>query len=323
MSDGAAISRILFATDCSKGARRAEDYAYCLALLWRARLTVLSVLEFPPGMNPDYEINRQYLAELMKDAMAYLVEVKRRATQRGIDAETRMATGIPSEEVVMVARAEDTDLVIVGTRGKSGLEHVLLGSTAERVIRTAPCPVLAVQATQTAGLGEEGSSGAIRLERLLVPIDFSDYSLDALEYAVLVARQAKASIELLHVLEPVSYGLDFTLDHADERERKRGRLAKRLEDLSVALSAAGVPTTSRVRGGLPGDSILDESRILPSDVIVMGTHGRRGISHAISGSVAEAVLRKATCPVLTVRSPKFHPRHQRVVALEKQKVERS
>ncbi len=152
MSKGSAINRVLLATDCSEGARRAGDYAYYLASLWRARLTVLSVLEFPPGMNPDYEVNRQYLTELMKDATVHLADVKRQATQRGIDMETRVATGVPSEEIVAVAKTENADLVVVGTKGKTGLEHVLLGSTAERVIRTASCPVLAVQAGVRGGL---------------------------------------------------------------------------------------------------------------------------------------------------------------------------
>ena len=114
-----------------------------------------------------------------------------------------MATGIPSEEVITAARAEDSDLIVVGTRGKTGLAHVLLGSTDERVIRGAPCPVLAVR-TESADNEDEGVlSRPVTLERILVPVDFSDRSLDALEYAVVVAQQAKASLMLLYVLEPV------------------------------------------------------------------------------------------------------------------------
>src|SRR5262249_60194125 len=116
---------------------------------------------------------------------------------------------------------------VVGTRGKSGLAHVLLGSAAERVIRTAPCPVLAVHMTKDASTGDHG----IRLERILVPIDFSDCSLDALEYAAVVARQAKASIDVLHVLEPVTNGLDFTLLLTNEESLQRNTLPRRLAAL--------------------------------------------------------------------------------------------
>ena len=308
------IKRILFATDFSRWARRAEDYACTLACSWRASLTVLSVAEFMPGLNPDYPVNQQYLADLLKQASSQLVDLKGRAERRGIAVTTRVATGIPSEEVITAARAEDSDLIVVGTRGKTGLAHVLLGSTAERVIRGAPCPVLTVRTEPADTEQEEGVlSRPVTLERILVPVDFSDCSFDALEYAVVVAQQAEASLMLLHVLEPVSYGLDFTLGHIRTREQVRESWTKRLEELASSHQHPHAPVESRLRGGLPADSILDSAQTLPCDLIVMGTHGRRGISHAFSGSVAEAVLRKARCPVLTVRNPKFGPGHRRVI----------
>jgi len=153
----------------------------------------------------------------------------------------------------------------------------------------------------------------VSLERILVPIDFSDCSLDALEYAVQVARRSGASIRLLHVLEPVSYGLDFTLLHTSKQEHMKEVMGQRLSDLAKALATAQVPTDVELRGGLPSDSILDGAKTMPADLIVMGTHGRRGLSHTLGGSVAEAVLRKSSCPVLTVRSPKFAAGHRRVV----------
>jgi nucleotide-binding universal stress UspA family protein len=317
VTDARSGPRILLATDGSSYGEDAEGYAYCLAALWQATLTVLTVLEFPPGLNPDAPVNRLYLEELMKQATAHLADLRARAANRGISLHTRLATGIPSEELLAAAQAEDSDLIVVGTKGKTGLEHVLLGSTAERVIRTAPCPVLAVRShRRDQSGGRPDPCRGVTLSRLLVPVDFSDCSLDALEYALLFARRAGASIRLLHVLEPVCYGLDFTLPHATKSERLREQMNKRLSDLAVAISDSGVTAHVQLRGGLPSDSILDSARTEPADLIVMGTHGRRGLSHALSGSVAEAVLRKATCPVLTVRSPKFGPGHRRVVSTE-------
>jgi nucleotide-binding universal stress UspA family protein len=301
------IKRILLATDFSRWARRAEDYACALACSWRASLTVLCVAEFPPGLNPDYPVNQQYLAGLRKNASSQLDDLKGRAERRGIAITIRMASGIPSEEVIAAAQAEDSDLIVVGTRGKTGLAHVLLGSTAERVIRGAPCPVLTVR-TEPAD-NEDGSvlSSPVTLERILVPVDFSACSLDALQYAVVVAQQAQASLMLLHVLEPVSYGLDFDLGHFRSREDVRESWTKRLEKLAATHQHPHMPIEYRLRGGFPSDSILDAAKTLPCDLIVMGTHGRRGISHTISGSVAEAVLRKAHCPVIAVRSNKLGP----------------
>ena len=299
------ITRILFATDFSLWARRAEDYACSLACSWKASLTVLSVAEFPPGLNPNSPVHQLYLGELLKHASSQLVDLKGRAERRGIAITTRMATGIPSEEVITAARAEDSDLIVMGTRGKTGLTHVLLGSTAERVIRGAPCPVLTVRTEQADAKDEGTLSRPITLERILVPVDFSNCSLDALAHAVVVAQQAKASLMLLHVLEPVSYGLDFSLGDSKAREQERETWTKRLEELVSSYQQSHVPMESRLRGGLPADSILDSAQIFSCDLIVMGTHGRRGIAHSISGSVAEAVLRKAHCPVIAVRNSKF------------------
>lgn len=314
VSEGSGRLRILLATDGSQGAQGAEAYACALAVSWRATLTIMNVLELSPGLNPEYPVNRLYLGELMKEATRELVELKARATDRGIPVHTRIATGIPSEEVLAAAAAEDSDLIVVGTRGRTGLEHVVLGSTAERIIRSAPCPVLAVR-TEGRGAEQTGSDrrdpGA--LDRILVPIDFSDYSLNALEYAVVVAQRAKASLTLLHVLEPVSYGLDFTLPHMTKREQVRDAIKERLSGLVTALTTVQVKADHLLRGGLPGDSILDAARSQPADMIIMGTHGRRGLSHAFYGSVAESVLRKAHCPVLTVRSPRFYPGHRRAL----------
>jgi nucleotide-binding universal stress UspA family protein len=311
------IKRILFATDFSQWARRAEDYACALACSWKASLTVLCVVEFPPGLNPDYLVNQQYLADLLKTASSQLVGIKGRVERRGIAVTTRVATGIPSEEVITVARAEDSDLIVVGTRGKTGLAHVLLGSTAERVIRGAPCPVLTVRMEPAVIEEEEGAlSKPITLERILVPVDFSDCSLDALGYAAVVAQQAKASLMLLHVLEPVSYGLDFTLGQSKARHADAETWAKRLEELVSSHQHPTMQVESQLRGGFPADSILDSAQTMPCDLIVMGTHGRRGISHTISGSVAEAVLRKARCPVITVRSPKLGPGSRQTIPEE-------
>ncbi|HSL02349.1 MAG TPA: universal stress protein [Nitrospiraceae bacterium] len=310
------IKRILFATDFSRWAQRAEDYACALACWWKASLTVLCVAEFPPGLNPDYLVNQQYLADLLKTASSQLVDLKGRAERRGIAVTTKVATGIPSEEVIAAAGAEDSDLIVVGTRGKTGLAHILLGSTAERVIRGAPCPVLSVRMEPADNEHEGVLSRSITLQHILVPVDFSDCSLDALGYAAVVAQQAKASLMLLHVLEPVSYGLDFTLGQSKARRADAETWTKRLEELASSYRHPDVAVDFRLRGGFPADSILDSAKTLPCDLIVMGTHGRRGISHTISGSVAEAVLRKARCPVIAVRSRKFGPGHRQTVPEE-------
>jgi nucleotide-binding universal stress UspA family protein len=289
------IKTILFATDFSSCAERAFQYALQMASAWQASLHVFHVLEFQPGMDPEFPVSRLYLDELRKTAGEQLDALVRRARSHGAPVSQQQAVGIPSQEIRETARKLAVDLIVLGTHGRTGLAHILLGSTAERTVTSAPCPVMVVR---------EDDGVAKGFERILAPIDFSDCSLDALEYAARMARQFKAKLTILHVMEPEAYGLDFTLRHAPDPARIE-RLRNRLADLTASLTRSGIEAEHGLRGGLPVDTILNAERSQPADLIVMGTHGRRGLSHLISGSVTHAVLRQARCPVLTVRSPKF------------------
>jgi nucleotide-binding universal stress UspA family protein len=154
----------------------------------------------------------------------------------------------------------------------------------------------------------------VGITRILVPVDFSDCSLEAMEYTIQAAREFAASVTILHVIEPASYGLDFTLSHAGDAQKTTDALEKRLGEFTALLKGQGISARHVLQSGAPGSAILDGARAAEADLIVMGTHGRRGFSHLVSGSVAEAVLRQAPCPVLTIKSPKFGPGHTRVMS---------
>lgn len=308
-------SWILFATDFSECALRAWDHVLFLGKACGAGLDILHVLEFQPGMDPDFEVNSRYLERLREQAVPKLDELVNLAALAGLKAQGRVSTGIPSQQINETAKQYDTDLVVLGTHGRTGLQHILMGSTAERVVIGAPCPVLTVRLLRKPQ--QPGQAQPIpaltEITRILAPVDFSDCSLEALEYAVQVARQFGATVMILHVLEPVAYGLDFTLSHAAEDRKRREGLESRLSQFAEVLRSNDLSARFAVRGGVPAESILNAAREDATGLIVMGTHGRRGVSHLVSGSVAEAVLRHAECPVLTVKSPKFKAGHRRVL----------
>jgi nucleotide-binding universal stress UspA family protein len=146
----------------------------------------------------------------------------------------------------------------------------------------------------------------IVLDRILVPIDFSDESRAALTYAAGIAEVTGASLHLLHVLETTA-GADPLIWQIDARTKIEGAIEKKaLEELDRLLSAED---QTRLRAkldlewGSPYDEILRYAQSRAINLIVMGTHGRGGIAHLIIGSVAENVVRSAPCPVLTVRHP--------------------
>jgi len=150
-----------------------------------------------------------------------------------------------------------------------------------------------------------GTRGAIALKRILVPIDFSGHSKNALKYAIPFARQFRASIDLLYVVEPTIYPADFSFGqigfpNVEEELRTRGALE--LATLVKRQIRGRVPARTAVRTGKPFYEINQyalESRI---DLIIIATHGHSGVEHILFGSTAEKVVRRAPCPVLVVRT---------------------
>jgi len=140
------------------------------------------------------------------------------------------------------------------------------------------------------------------LKRILVPIDFSDCSKKALQYALPFAKEYKAALTLLYVVPPAygagEYGgIDYAQLEASMREGGQKQLAK----LAVDEVHGEVATDTLVRVGSPTREILDAARSLPADLIVISTHGRTGLKHVFLGSVAEHVVQRAPCPVFVVR----------------------
>jgi nucleotide-binding universal stress UspA family protein len=279
------LKRILLASDFSDCAKLAEAYARLLAKACAAKLEILHVLNLQPGMDPELTVNRLYLEQLRKETDRELAEALARAAAAGVAAAGHQLPGLAGQRIAGLARDIDADLVVLGTHGRTGLGRLFLGSTAEEVVKTAPCPVLTVR------LAADPPS----IRHVLVPVDFSDYSLEALEYAVQVAKLFGAAVTLLHVLEPASYGLDLTLSHAADERKMRQRLEGRLADFAALLTAHGLSARHAIDAGAPGESIVAWAQEQRCDLIVMGTHGRRGLSHLVAGSVAQAVLRHARC----------------------------
>jgi nucleotide-binding universal stress UspA family protein len=155
---------------------------------------------------------------------------------------------------------------------------------------------------------------AATIERILVPVDFSPCSRAALDYAVELAEQTRASVDVLHVAEPRYAGPPEALLLAPDAAGGQAWGQPRA-DMFHELEGFLGPARRRVRNvrveeGLPGDAIDAVARRGSYDLIVMGTHGRGGLTRLVVGSVAESVMRRATIPVLTLRLPKREHRER-------------
>ncbi|HWF59889.1 MAG TPA: universal stress protein [Nitrospira sp.] len=284
------IKRILFATDFSACAHQAEAYGAFLAKAYEATVTILHVLEIYEGA---------YVTTVQdpNETNARLDEIVRRLAQPAGRIGYQQRAGIPDTIICETAQEVRADLIVLGTHGRTGLRHVLLGSTAERVLNIAPCPVLTIR--KHGQVEGHDPTKPIQFKQIAVPIDFSDCSLNALEYGVQIVKDFGSFLTLLHCLEPLSYGSDLTFGHAAEENHHR--VAAQLNLAADRIQAQGASVHTVVRGGLPADSILDFIDSSGCDLVVMGTHGRRGLAHFMKGSVAEAVLRRASCPVLAAK----------------------
>ena len=148
----------------------------------------------------------------------------------------------------------------------------------------------------------------IQLARILLPTDFSEFSSEATKYACALAEQFDAELHLLHVLEiHQSTTPDFAMGLALPSRTKESRKAaeKTLENVLDSKWAEGRKVVKAILEGTPFLEIIRCAKEYDIDLIVMGTHGRSGLVHVLIGSVAEKVVRKAPCPVLTVR-PEGH-----------------
>src|SRR6266446_6102255 len=146
----------------------------------------------------------------------------------------------------------------------------------------------------------------MKIKRLLVPVDFSETSLEALDYAVDFAKPFRATLTVLFVVEPVYYATPTELyGPAANWAVLSGELQRigrqQLAELAERLKKRRVSCRTVLRTGTPYRIIVDEAKKQRADLIVMSTHGRTGLSHLVMGSVTEKVVRAATCPVLTVR----------------------
>jgi nucleotide-binding universal stress UspA family protein len=144
------------------------------------------------------------------------------------------------------------------------------------------------------------------ISKILVPIDFSDYSKSALKYAVDFAKLFNAELFLIYVIEPVIYPPDFSMGQiavpsVDLEMDKRA--LEELENLAKKQIPKELKTRTMVKTGKPFIEIIDTATEMGADLIIIATHGHSGVEHILFGSTAEKVVRKAPCPVLTLREP--------------------
>lgn len=290
------LRTVLCPTDFSDISARAEIYAAAMARHYGASLHLLHVDPPMPVMAPYGEIpvDARMFEEQREVADADLAAAAERARSQGLTVETTMKGGHPAREILKLADTAPADMLVIGTHGRGGVEHLLLGSVAEKIMRKATCPVLVVPP------GAPADTDA-NFARILCPIDGSAASAHALTYAISLARETDGHVTLLYVVEPVPAAGEFGA--LDVEEYRRAGEAHARMVLAEAVSTevrAWCRIDERVATGKPSERILDAATTERADIIVMGVRGRGAIDLLAFGSTTNEVVRRATCPVLAV-----------------------
>jgi nucleotide-binding universal stress UspA family protein len=290
---------ILAATDFSETAETALDWAAELARLQGGRLEVVHAVTLPPTLPGFVAPGPLFDEELRSAALARLGETAVRLRQTGAEVGTHLSVGTPSQ--VILQRAEDVSAaaIVMGTRGLTGLRHLLLGSTTERVLHRASCPVLSVHP------GDRGRHRPIR--SILVPTDFSrdaELAIDA-AHRLLAPLEQDARLVLLHAFNlPIEYTAYGPIPTSVNYLKDTGLEAERLlEEARERLLREGLSVETVAREGDPAAMVAEEAEARGVDLIAMGTHGGSGLRHLLVGSTAERVIQHAPCPVMTIRRP--------------------
>lgn len=288
------IDSILVPTDGSEGARIGARRGIDLAATTGADVHVLSVVdtrEIEPSQASNEQTERERLlekdAERAVDAISGLA--KRHLSSR---ITTAVEEGIPFQTINEYVDTHDIDLIVMGTQGRTGLERVLLGSVAEKTLRTATVPIVTV--TPDADVAEVGDE---LYENILLPTDGSEGAELAIEWGITLAEVYDAMVHTVYSVDTSRFGDEGRAEFYDALEQT-GREA--LETVRQRAREADLSIAGTLANGPAARAILSYSEEHDADLIVMGTHGRSGVRRYLIGSVTETVVRNADVPVCCV-----------------------
>ena len=296
------FKHILCPIDLSEISTRALAHAAALTRWYGARLTVLHVVPtFDPvqvrsqaltgAVRVEYPVSR---ADVLDEVMRVAID------QAGVAREATFAaeSGDPVTTIVDQALATSADLIVMGTHGRRGFQRFLLGSVAEQLLREAPCPVMTIPSHARAE-----TATAVTFKTILCPMDFSPSAMQALRSALALARQARGTVTLLHVVEWLDEHEPRaqTLFTVGEGPLMIEAAQERLRSLVTSESVEWCAIDQQVVGGTPYRKIIEAAESGSADLIVMGAQGLGGVRLALLGSTTQQVVRGASCPVITVR----------------------
>ena len=302
------LHRVLVPIDFSPESFQTLRTAKLFVKRFGATLHLVHVVDPPPA----FPARRAMLplafseTEMAKSAKKRLRELAAKFSLPARANTCLIRTGTPAEEISQAAGAIRADLIAIATRGFTGLKRAFLGSTTERLVRSAPCPVLVVRQKEkessTVGPGRRART-PFQTRKILVPLDFSDGSRVGLDYALRFARQFRSRLVLFHSVFVHTFALsdEYTaLAVPDIMAHQKDYARDEMQKLRDALSRENLRIETEIAVGRPVEQIGNYVEKMDINLIITSTHGRSGLGRVFIGSTAEHIVRYASCPVLVV-----------------------
>lgn len=281
------MKHIMVATDFSERSDRALRRATLLAKQTGASITLVTAVDEDKPRHLVDEEKRE--AEVLLRAMSATVR-----DVDGVPCEARVALAEPSQAIIQAANEAGPDLLVIGPHRRQLFRDIFVGTTAERTIRNAPCPVLMVNATP---------AGPYR--HVLLTTDLSDGSRDAMTSYVELHLADQLPLSMLYVFDVPMLRLALSSGITEREKRQSIEDEWRKASISLSTFLASMPLQNvnsllRYEEKAANHEILAEAAEVPADLIVLATHGRRGFEKLLLGSVTEKVLRDSSIDVLAI-----------------------
>jgi len=278
------LKNILVAIDFNKSSENVLKNSIKFAKTFKSKITLIHIL-------PDDIDNEKVSLLLKKAATAQLKELNDRIISESITTGNPIIEyGNYCDEIVNASDKINTNLIIVGAGEKLKEDTFQLGTTAEKIIRKSNKPVFVVKNNQT-----------LDIKSIICPVDFSKESKRALNNAIIIARLFDVKLVILSVYSP--FRQIFTkLDPVEINEQRKSDLIKEFNKFLEEFNLIDVNYIKEIKGGEPAEEILKAIKNYESDLLIMGTTGKSGISKILMGSVTEKVIREVLCSFITLKN---------------------
>ena len=291
------LKSILCPIDFSDFSAAAYQHALSLAEYYNAKLVALHVVELWKYPFADYAAHEadygRFSAAMNEGGELKLQRFVKEHSSGDVQPKIIVHQGNAPNCILSFAQKEKMEGIVMGTHGRRGFDRLVLGSTTDRVIRKAACPVLVVS-NASQGAQDTGPAGRHRLSRILYCTDFSNNSEQAREYAISVAAEYGAELTLLHVAEDAP---DLARAEAIIRERTH-----ELDKLVSGTERTGFVVRSAVGFGKPYEEIVRYAKEARTSLIIMTARGGDAVDRAVFGSTTYRVIQLGPCPVLAIHT---------------------